>query len=257
MAQTLDASSVQQSINPEVRKLSSDAPYRWLRKGWDDFRSNLGPSLSLGLLFVIAGYAITLASWNTPVLTITFVTGFLLVAPALALGFYELSRRREQGRETGFKVLFSSWRDYGWAVLLFGLLLGVVMVAWGRLTGLIVAVALPSIGPYSNLLSWQALVSPEFFVLYFTAGLALAALVFSLSVVSIPMLMDRKVDILTAAYTSLRAVKQNPGVMLSWAAIIAILTFAAMAAGLVGLLISMPLIGHASWHAYQEAVAES
>lgn len=257
MAQTLDASSVQQSITPGVRKLSSDAPYRWLRRGWDDFRSNLVPSLSLGLLFVVAGYIITLASWNTPVLTITFVTGFLLVAPALALGFYELSRRREQARETGFKALVTSWRDYGWAVLLFGLLLGVVMVAWGRLAGLIVAVALPSIGPYSNLLSWQTLVSPEFFVLYFTTGLVLAALVFSLSVISIPMLMDRKVDILTAAYTSLRAVKHNPGVMLRWAAIIAILTFAAMAAGLVGLLISMPLIGHASWHAYQEAVAES
>lgn len=257
MAHTLNATSVNQSITPEVRKLSSDAPYRWLRKGWDDFRSNLGPSLSLGLLFVIAGYAITLASWNTPVLTITFVTGFLLVAPVLALGFYALSRRREQGKAPRFKALVYSWRDYGWTVLLFGLLLGVVMVAWGRLTGLIVAVSLPAIGPYSNLLSWQTLATPEFFVLYFTAGLLLAALTFSLSVVSIPMLMDRKVDILTAAYTSLRAVKHNPGVMLRWAAIIAILTFAAMAAGFVGLLISMPLIGHASWHAYREAVAES
>jgi uncharacterized membrane protein len=255
VAHTLNATSVHQSIKPEIHKLSKDAPYRWMRMGWQDFRSAMWPSLSLGLLFVIAGYVITLASWNTPILTITFVTGFLLVAPALALGFYALSRRLEQGQTAGFKILFSSWRDYGWAVLLFGILLGVVMVAWGRLTGLIVAVALPSIGPYSNLLSWQTLVTPEFIALYVGVGLVLAALVFSLSVVSIPMLIDRKVDILTAAHTSMRAVKHNPGVMLHWAAIIAILTFAAMAAGLIGLLISMPLIGHASWHAYREAVA--
>ena len=134
---------------------------------------------------------------------------------------------------------------------------GVAMVAWGRLTGLIVAVALPAVGPYSDLLSWQTLASPGFITLYLVAGLVLAALVFSLSVVSIPMLMDRKVDVLTAAYTSLRAVKHNPGVMLRWAAIIAIVTFAAIAAGFVGLLISMPLIGHATWHAYRETVAGS
>ncbi|MDJ0807534.1 MAG: DUF2189 domain-containing protein [Gammaproteobacteria bacterium] len=257
MAQTLDATSVDQTIRPEIHKLSKDAPYRWLRMGWQDFRSAMGPSLSLGLLFVIAGYAITMASWNTPVLAITFVTGFLLVAPALSLGFYALSRQLGQGKPANFKLLFTSWRDYGWAVLLFGILLGVVMVAWGRLTGLIMAVALPSIGPYSNLLSLQTLATPEFVVLYMSVGLILAAIVFSLSVVSIPMLMDRKVDILTAAYTSARAVKQNPGVMLRWAAIIAVLTFAAMAAGFIGLLISMPLIGHASWHAYRETVAAS
>jgi uncharacterized membrane protein len=139
---------------------------------------------------------------------------------------------------------------------LFGLLLGVMMVAWGRLTGLIVAVSLPSVGPYSDLLSWQTLASPGFIALYFGAGFVLAALVFSLSVVSIPMLMDRKVDVLTAAFTSLRAVRKNLGVMSMWAAIIAIVTFLAMLGGLIGLLIAMPLIGHASWHAYRETVSD-
>ena len=257
MAQTLHATSEHLPVKPEIRELGKDAPYRWLRRGWEDFRASPGPSLTLGFLFVIAGYAITLASWNIPMLMISFITGFLLVAPALALGFYELSRRREQGQPLNIKALAFSWRDHGWAVLLFGLLLGVVMVAWGRLTGLIVAVALPAVGPYSDLLSWQALASPAFIALYIVTGLVLAALVFSLSVVSIPMLMDRKVDVLTAAYTSLRAVKHNPGVMLRWAAIIAVVTFAAIALGFIGLLISMPLIGHASWHAYRETVGGS
>lgn len=256
MANTLDATSTYHPDTPEIRKLSADAPYHWLRMGWDDFKSSLGPSLSLGFLFFIAGVAITLASWSTPLLMITFVTGFLLVAPALALGFYELSRRREQGRQPGFKALLMSWRHSGWSVLLFGLLLGVMMVAWGRLTGLLVALALPVVGPFSSLLSWQTLSSPEFLLLYLATGLSLAALVFSVSVVSVPMLMDRKVDVLTAAFTSMRAVRHNPGVMLRWATIIAALTFAAMAAGFVGLLICMPLIGHASWHAYRETVAE-
>jgi uncharacterized membrane protein len=210
--------------------------------------------MSLGLLFVIAGYALIAGSWNTPVLTITFVTGFLLVAPVLALGFYELSRRHEQGSQGGYKALFFSWQQHGWPVLLFGLLLGVLMVAWGRLTGLVIAVALPAIGPYSELLSWQALASPGFLALYMTAGLLLAALAFSISVVAIPMLIDRKADVLTAAWTSVRAVRHNPMVMAHWAALIALLTFAGMALGLVGLLITMPLLGHASWHAYKEAV---
>jgi uncharacterized membrane protein len=240
---------------PAIRHLTSNAPYRWLRQGWEDFRANLGPSLALGLLFVIAGFAIIAASWNTPLLTITFVTGFLLIAPVLALGFYELSRRRAQREQSGFHALMFSWKQHGWSVLLFGLLLGVMMVAWGRVTGLVVAVALPAIGPYSDLLSWQALSSPGFIALYFAAGFLLAALVFSISVVAIPMLIDRKVDVLTAAFTSMRAVRHNPGVMLHWAALIAVLTFAGMALGLLGLLITMPLLGHASWHAYKETVA--
>ena len=254
MANTLNPTTVAEQGLPEIHELSTDAPYRWLKQGWSDMRANLGPSLTLGLLFVLAGYLITYASWNTPVLTITFVTGFLLIAPALALGFYELSRRHEQGQPGSFQVLSYSWQRYGWSVLLFGLLLGLVIVAWGRLTGLLVAVTLPAIGPFSQLLSWQTLATPEFIALYFATGLFLAAIVFSISVVSIPMLMDRKVDILTAAFTSMRAVRQNPGVMLRWALLIAALTFIAMVAGFIGLLISMPLIGHASWHAYRETV---
>ena len=254
MQSTLNPTTVAEQGLPEIHQLTADAPYRWLKQGWSDMRASRGPSLTLGFLFVLAGYLITYASWNTPLLTITFVTGFLLIAPALALGFYELSRRHEQGQAGSFQALTYSWQRYGWTVLLFGLLLGVVMVAWGRLTGLLVAIALPTIGPLSNLLSWQALTTPEFIALYFATGLLLASIVFSISVVSIPMLIDRKVDILTAAFTSMRAVRQNPGVMLHWALLIAVLTFAAMAAGFIGLLITMPLIGHASWHAYRETV---
>ena len=255
MEQTLHNSVDSTNSTPEIRHLTSDAPYRWLRQGWEDLRATRGPSLTLGLLFVLAGFAIIASSWNIPLLTITFVTGFLLIAPVLALGFYELSRRRELGKQSGFNALFFSWQQHGWPVLLFGLLLGVLMVAWGRLTGLVVALALPAIGPYSDLLSWQALSSPGFIVLYFAAGFALAALVFSISVVAIPMLIDRKVDVLTAALTSLRAVRHNPGVMLHWAALIAVVTFVGMALGLLGLLLTMPLLGHASWHAYKETVA--
>jgi uncharacterized membrane protein len=254
--QTIQPSLITPKSTPEIRQLNSDAPYRWLRQGWEDFRSTMLPSLTLGFLFVIAGYALVAASWSTPVLTITFVTGFLLVAPVLSLGFYELSRRREQGETGSFRALLHGWQHHGWSVLLFGLLLGVIMVAWGRLTGLAVALTLPAIGPYSDLLSWQTLSSPGFIGLYFAAGFVLAALVFNISVVAIPMLIDRKVDVLTAALTSMRAVRRNPKVMLHWAVLIALATFAGMALGLLGLLISMPLLGHASWHAYKETIVD-
>jgi uncharacterized membrane protein len=254
--QTTYSETLSKDTAPGIRTLSSTAPYDWLRNGWQDFRQASLPSLSLGLVFVLAGYALVAASWNLPLLTITFVTGFLLVAPALALGFYDMSKRIEEGRPVGLSSLIYSWRNHGWSVLLFGLLLGVVMVAWGRLTGLLVALSLPAIGPFGDLLSWQALTDPGFIALYILVGFILAALVFSLSVVSIPMLADRKVDVLTAALPSLRAVRKNPGVMFRWAFIIALLTIVGMFTAFIGLLIIMPLLGHASWHAYKETVAD-
>jgi uncharacterized membrane protein len=87
---------------PEIRELSKTAPYEWLRSGWRDFRQATLPSMTLGLVFVVAGYLLVSASWNLPLLTITFVTGFLLLAPALALGFYEISRRISEGQSIGF-----------------------------------------------------------------------------------------------------------------------------------------------------------
>jgi uncharacterized membrane protein len=130
------------------------------------------------------------------------------------------------------------------------------MVVWGRVTGLLVALSLPVFGPFNDLLSWQALGDPGFIALYMGVGFVLAALVFSISVVSIPMLVDRKVDVLTATITSLRAVAKNPGVMFRWAFIIALLTIAAMFTAFIGLLVIMPLLGHASWHAYKQTVVE-
>ncbi|MEW8509074.1 MAG: DUF2189 domain-containing protein [Candidatus Thiodiazotropha sp.] len=253
---TTYSETLSKSATPEIRTLSSAEPYEWLRKGWQDFRQVTIPSLTLGLLFVVAGYGLVAASWNTPLLTITFVTGFLLIAPALALGFYDMSKRIQEGRPVGLRSLVYSWKNHGWSVLLFGLLLGVVMVAWGRLTGLLVALSLPVIGPFGDLLSWQALTDPGFIALYILVGFILAALVFSLSVVSIPMLADRKVDVLTAALTSLRAVRKNPGVMFRWAFIIALLTVVGMFTAFIGLLIIMPLLGHSSWHAYRQTVAD-
>ncbi|MBV2092964.1 MAG: DUF2189 domain-containing protein, partial [Candidatus Thiodiazotropha sp. (ex Ctena orbiculata)] len=114
----------------------------------------------------------------------------------------------------------------------------------------------PTFGPFNDLLSWQALTDPGFMVLYAVVGFALAALVFSISVVSIPMLVERKIDVITAAMTSLRVVHKNSGVMARWAFIIAILTIVGMATGFIGLLVIMPLLGHASWHAYKAAVAD-
>ncbi|MET0049711.1 MAG: DUF2189 domain-containing protein [Candidatus Thiodiazotropha sp.] len=240
----------------EVRTLDAEAPYRWLRRGWLDFRESLGPSLLLGMAFVLAGYALVAASWNIPLLSITFVTGFLLVAPALALGFYEMSRRIDHGEQPGFDTLSYSWKQHGWPVLMFGLLLGVAMVAWGRLTGLMMALTLPAFGPFGDLYSWQTLTQPGFIALYLLTGFVLAALVFSLSAVSIPMLVERKVDVLTAAATSWKAVTRNPGVMARWAFIIALLTIVGMATAFIGLLVTMPLLGHASWHAYKESVKD-
>ncbi|MCG7983587.1 MAG: DUF2189 domain-containing protein [Candidatus Thiodiazotropha lotti] len=253
---TTYSDTLNKSRTPEILSLSQRAPYEWLRNGWQDFRHATSPSLTLGFFIVVAGYALVSASWTIPLLSLTFITGFLLVAPVFALGFYEISKRIQQGESVGFKSLTYSWKNHGWSVLLFGLILGLVMVAWGRLTGLLVALSLPTFGPFNDLLSWQALTDPGFIVLYTVVGFALAALIFSISVVSIPMLVERKIDVLTAAMTSLRVVQKNPGVMFRWAFIIALLTILGMFTAFIGLLIIMPVLGHASWHAYKAAVAD-
>jgi uncharacterized membrane protein len=111
--------------------------------------------------------------------------------------------------------------------------------------------------PYERVRSgWQALSDPGFIALYMGVGFVLAASVFSISVISIPVLVDRKVDVLTAVITSLRTVAKNPGVMFRWAFIIALLTIVGLFTPFIGLLVIIPLLGHASWHAYKQTVVE-
>jgi uncharacterized membrane protein len=226
--------------------------------GWADLRRAPGISLVYGLAIAAAGYVITYLSWKVPLLVITFLGGFLLVAPVIAVGLYEVSRRLEQGERPTLAHALAAWRRNRWSLLFMGALLGILLVAWGRVTGVIAALSFPALGPDGHLVTWSTLLSADgvgFFALFALLGALLAVGVFTVTAVSIPMLLDRPVDAVTAAATSVRAVARNWPVMVLWAGLIVALTGIGLVTLYLGLVVTMPLVAYATWHAYRQVVA--
>lgn len=241
---------------PSIRRVQAHQPLAWLRAGWSDFLHNWPLSLTYGVLFAALGYVLVDYAWSRLHLAMALTTGFLLVAPFLAIGFYDLSRRQENpGRYKPFEGLRANIGSIG----MFALLLAFVMSAWERISAILVGLFLKTDIVTSASFSLGLLLAPEhigFLAPYMAFGALVAALAFSLAVVSLPMLMDRRVDIITAIMTSLWVVRENPLPMLVWAALIAVLGFAGLLAWFLPLVIVFPVLGHATWHAYQDLVQQ-
>lgn len=240
-----------------IRRIDARAPSRWLEAAWQDIRHNPLPSLAYGLLFALGGDLILLSLVSHPHLLTFAISGFFLVAPLLAGGLYELSRARERGEKPLFIESLRAFRRNGQSLALFGLLLALTALLWERFTA--IAFALLSGGGAfagSALLS-EILIGGEhlaFVATWSIVGALLATFVFALAVVSVPMIMDRNCDPVSAMATSLRAVAANPGPLALWAVLIVTLTLTGFATLLFGLVVLMPMLGHASWHAYRELV---
>ena len=241
----------------DIAPLDWPAPVRWLRLGGQDLAANPGISLFFGAAFW--GMALGLAEVfrSNPEYTMTLVSGCLLLGPFLALGLYDASRRRELGLRQDFVASLTCWKQH---LRSLSLLVGVLIVLellWGRASLVVIAVFFTT-GMPSSVGIAQAVLNPqnlEFLLAYLVVGGLFATLVFATSVVSIPMILDRDTDAITAAITSIEVVSNNTGVMLWWAALIVGLTAVAMLLPWsLGLLLVGPLLGHGSWHAYRDAV---
>ncbi len=242
---------------PAVRSISWQHPLRWLIAGWQDLRANPLPSLAYGLLFGLGGDLIILAVLEHPHLLTLSVSGFFLLAPLLAAGLYELSRARAQGEQLTFLESLRCFPRNAQSLALFGLLLALATLMWERFS----AVALALLGPYGggNALPYLgALVGGgehlPLLATWLGLGSLLALFIYTLAVVAVPMMLDRDVDVATAMAASLRAFTNNIGPLLLWAAIIVALTLVGFATLLFGLVVIMPILGHASWHAYHDLV---
>ncbi|MFZ4534717.1 DUF2189 domain-containing protein [Propionivibrio sp.] len=247
----------QQVAVPEVRRIGMDRPMVWLRSGWRDMRANPIASVAYGLLFAIAGDFILIFAWRTPYLFTAAVSGFFLIAPLLAGGLYEISRRQSEGQHSTFFDSLACWGRNGESMAMFGLLMAVATFMWERISSVFFALIIPDLAPDLWAFVPNVLLNREYRGLaltWFFIGATLALLVFSVSAVSIPMLIDRRVTAITAMITSLRAVALNIVPMLLWAALVVMLTLAGFATLLFGLIVFMPLLGHASWHAYRDLV---
>jgi uncharacterized membrane protein len=244
---------------PEVsRGLPLDRPLRWLRSAWDDLRYSPSESLTYGLVFTLAGWLILAFAAGKPYLFSAAISSFLLLAPLLLSGLYEISRRRDQGQdETTLADSLQGYRRNGQSLFLMGVLLAVVAIGWERISAILFALlyggAAPDLGQFAR----DIFLSGEYLHLALTwtlLGGILAAVVFGITAVSVPMLVDRDVDAITAMMTSLRAVAANLLPMLLWAGLIVALTAVGFATLLVGLIVILPLLGHATWHAYKDLV---
>ena len=232
-----------------ANKLGFDAPVRWLTLGWGDFRRAWRQSLAYGVGLVLLGYLVTALAWGegNTIALFTLAVAFILAGPVLAFGLYSISRQLTNGREPRLGVCWRESRNHLRNELLFALVMLVVLLVWARAASM-VHIFFP-VGEELGVVGWL-----QFLAVGSAIGSVFAAVVFSASVVSLPMMLDRGTDAITSALTSVNAVVNNKGVMLFWAALIVGLVIVGFATAYLGLAIVLPVIGHATWHAYRETV---
>jgi len=244
---------------PPVRRVALSAPFEWLALGWSDLRGAPGPSLFYGLAFALMGWLIHLVFEQMVELTSALTAGFLLVGPFLATGLYDISRRRQNGERVVLRDTLTAWRANLGAFSLFALGLTVITLVWARASLVTFALFFSSGMPTLKNFFGQVISAEhiDFLLTYFAVGSLFAGIAFAVSVVSVPMMLDRGTDTVVAALTSVRALFTNPGPLLLWAALIVLIVGLGFATLFVGLAIAVPWIGHATWHAYQALVAEA
>lgn len=245
------------TLIPKIRRVAPGRIFAWLQAGWRDLKANPIPSLAYGLLFGLGGDLILLASLGQPHLFTAALSGFFLLAPLLAVGLYELSRQHAAGNKPIFIESLRAFRGNGQSIALFGLALGAVTLIWERASSFGFGLLGGHSGDNVKQFITQAIANSDnslFLTLWFVLGGLLALATYAFSVVSIPLMIDREVNCTKAAQTSLTVFFANPLTLLLWGASIVTLTLLGFATFLFGLVVIMPILGHASWHAYRELV---
>ncbi|MBV1797058.1 DUF2189 domain-containing protein [Siccirubricoccus sp. G192] len=244
-----------------IRQVATDRPWVWLAAGWRDLLANPAIGLAYGGALCVAGWVLALLLFEAGALwaVLPATAGFFLVGPLVAAGLYEVSRLREQGRRASLADAMLAYRRNGGQLAVLGMVLLVLHLFWVRIAGLLFMLffgteGLPALEslPMAMLRSDQLL---PFLVIGTGFGFLLAAGSFAISAVSIPMLIERDIGALEAVTVSIQAVLENWRPMLLWAALIVVFTGLALVPFFLGLLVVLPLIGHATWHAYRDLVA--
>jgi uncharacterized membrane protein len=242
---------------PAIRSLAVADVFLCLNKGVRDFQRY---GVFFACFYVVGGLGlVSLALYTRNEQAIfPMIAGFLLIGPITAVGLYDISRRLEAGVELRTRdILLSFTRHGGTQLMLFGATLVFAMMAWLLAARLIYALAFGMQPLTIFQILAQALSSPSaawFLIVGNIVGAALAVVVFAMSVVAVPYLLDRDVDFMTALVTSIRAVIRNPLAMLTFAFIIGCMIGASLLTAFLGLVVAMPVIGHATWHLYRMTV---
>lgn len=239
-----------------VRSIAPTQPLRWLVRGWADLWRAPLPGLAHGLVVVAFGLLLALLAHDRFWLLAGAFSGFLLVAPLAATGLYAISRALARGEPATLATALRAWYPDDGRLVLFGVLLAFAGTGWVVTSaGLVTGFAPGPIGKPEDFLRQVVMAdSGWLFEVWLLLGALLAAPVFASSVVAIPLLLDRRIGILAAVLTSWRTVLENPLPMAVWALLLMGLTLVAMLPALLGLLLAVPWLAHASWHAYSDLV---
>lgn len=242
---------------PRAQEVTVGAPLRWIAQGFADLRANPVASLFYGFCFAGMGLLVTVVFEHAYEYTMAVTSGFLLLGPFLSMGLYELSRRRELGKDADLLPTLTVWKRNAGNIGIFAVVLGVVFLVWARASLIIFALfytdEVPNLSGFlGQVLSLENF---EFLAVYFGVGFVFATLAFAVSVVSIPLMLDRNQDAISAMLGSIGVLLRNPASMIVWALLIAGCTVAGFLSFHLGLVVLMPIVGHATWHAYRDLVA--
>ena len=232
-------------------------PLRWLRSGWRDWCRAPATGLFFGACYAAMGWALVWTFASAISYALALCAGFLLLGPLLCLGMYETSRRLEAGQPPSWWGAVTAWRAVGAQMAWFSGALLIIDMLWARSAMVVFAVCLDGVPNFKAPLG--ALLTPEFLTfaaVYVGVGALFAGLIFAVCVISMPLILDRSVDAISAALLSIRLVLTQPAVMCVWAALIVALSVVAMLPGFLGLLVVAPVLGHASWHAYRQVLGQ-
>ena len=241
----------------KLNTLGFGQPLGWLQAGMRDFLRQPLIGSFYGALFMGMGWLLMLAYRHAPAYLLAISASFLLMGPFLCMGLYQVSMRLERGEKPDLGDSLTAWDSHMGQMAIFGGVLLILEMLWARASLVVFAVSfdgMPDLGG-----SIAKFLDPEnlgFVFAYLSVGAIFAGLIFAISVISIPMMLDRQVDAITAALTSLRLTLTQTGVMLFWGLLLTLLVIIALLPGFAGLLVIGPVLGHASWHAYRAAVQD-
>jgi uncharacterized membrane protein len=231
------------------RVLQVGDPVTWFKKGWQDFSNAPGTSLCYGGFIVLVSYILAGFTWYTGgyILMFSLMSGFVFIAPVLAIGLYSVSCQLERGLKPRIGYCLMEGRRHLGNEMVYSVILLVIFLVWAR-AGSAVHIFFPMEADpeFSQLAIFLGIGS--------VIGMIFALLVFSASAFSLPMMLDRKVDTVTAVLTSVHAVMQNKGAMAVWVAIIIASVAIGFATAFLGLAVLMPIIGYATWHGYRDTI---
>jgi uncharacterized membrane protein len=243
---------------PPPRRVPFEAPWTWLATGWRDVWTMPHVSIVYGAFFTLAAALLAIGLWvvGAPSLFLALAGGFLLIGPFVAVGLYEASRRLAAGQVPNLGEVVVAGLGARGELAFFGAVLLFAFFVWLQLAFLLLMLFLgTSEVPRASTFMHTLLFTPQGLGLLVVGSLIggiIAAMIFAISAVAVPMLLEKKIDAVTAARASVAAAVHNPKPMALWAALIVVIMAAGFATLLVGLAISFPLIGHATWHAYAD-----